>query len=99
MSHDADIYIAWEKEPMTNSSELTTDTLPETIDLHDHPKTTVENLSEVVVAQAGENRQLKAENRILWDLLLFDLSEVTTYEPDDSSRLVAGVRAPHQNGA
>jgi hypothetical protein len=83
---------------MTNSSEITTNKLVETVDLHDHVKTTSENLSEVVAAQAGENRQLTAENRILWDLLLFDLSEVTTYEVDDSSTLVAGVGTPHQNG-
>ena len=68
MFHDADIYIAREKERMTNSSEITTDKLAETVDLHDHPKTTIEGLSEVVAAQAGENRRLKAENRILWDL-------------------------------
>ena len=84
---------------MTNSSEITTDKLAETVDLHDHPKTRIENLSEVVAAQAGENRQLKAENRILWDLLLFDLSEVTMHEGDDSSALLAGVGTPHHNGA
>ena len=83
---------------MTNSSEFATDRLVEAVDLHDHPQTTIENLSEVVAAQAGENRQLRAENRILWDLLLFDLSEVTMYEGDDSSTLVAGVGASHQNG-
>jgi hypothetical protein len=71
----------------------------ETVDLHDHPKTTIEYLSEVVAAQTGENRQLKAENCILWDLLLFDLSEVTMYDGDDSSTLVAGVGALQQNGA
>jgi hypothetical protein len=84
---------------MPNSSEITTDKRAETVDLHDHPKTRVEHLSEVAAAQAGENRQLKAENRILWDLLLFDLTQVTMYEVDDSSTLVAGVGPPHQNGA
>jgi hypothetical protein len=84
---------------MTNYSEITTDRLAETVAPHDHPKTTIENLSEVVATQAGENRQLTAENRILWDLLLFDLSEVLMYELDDSSTLVSGVGAPHQNGA
>jgi hypothetical protein len=84
---------------MTNSSEITTGKLGGTVDLHDHPKTRIEHLSEVVAAQAGENRQLKAENRILWDLLLFDLSEATMYEADDGSTLVAGAGPPHQNGA
>jgi hypothetical protein len=84
---------------MTTSSEITTDKLAETVDLPNRPKKGIEQLSEVVIAQAGENRQLKAENRILWDLLLFDLSEVTVYEGDDSSTLVAGMGAPHQNGA
>jgi hypothetical protein len=84
---------------MTTSSEITTDKLAETVDLPNRPKKGIEQLSEVLIAQAGENRQLKAENRILWDLLLFDLSEVTVSEGDDSSTLVAGMGAPHQNGA
>jgi hypothetical protein len=63
------IYLC-QREQMSSSSEITTDKLAEAVDLHDHPKTTIENLSEVFAAQAGENRRLTAENRILWDLLL-----------------------------
>jgi hypothetical protein len=84
---------------MTNYSEITTDRLAETVAPHDHPKTTIENVSEVVASQADENRRLTVENRILWDLFLFDLSEVSMYEVDDSSTSVSGVGAPHQNGA
>jgi hypothetical protein len=78
---------------MTNYFEITTDRLAETDVPHDHPKTTIENVPEVVASQAYENRRLTAENRILWDLLLFDLPEVEMYEPDDSSTLVEGVAA------
>jgi hypothetical protein len=84
---------------MTNYSEITTDRLAETVAPHDHPKTTVENVSEVVPSQADENQRLTAENRILWDLLLFDLPEVEMYETDDSSTLVEVVGTPRQNCA
>jgi hypothetical protein len=84
---------------MTNYSEITTDRLAETVAPHDHPKARIENVSEVVASQADENRRLTAENRILWDLLLFDLPEVEMYETDDSSMLVEGVGTPRQNGA
>ena len=84
---------------MTNYFEITTDRHAETVAPHDHPKTTIENVPEVVASQAYENRRLTAENRILWDLLLFDLPEVEMYEPDDSSTLVEGVGASRQNGA
>jgi len=65
---------------MTNSSEITTDRLAEFVAPHDHPENKIENLSEVIATQAGENRRLTAENRILWDLLLLDLPEVEKYE-------------------
>jgi hypothetical protein len=84
-----------EEEQMTNYSEITTDRFAETVAPHDHPKTTIENVSEVVASQADENRRLTVENRILWDLLLFDLPEVEMYETDDNSTLVAGVEGPH----
>jgi hypothetical protein len=83
---------------MTKYSEITTDKLAETVAPHDYPKTTIENVPEVVASQAYENRRLTAENRILWDLLLFDLPEVETYETDDSSTLVEGVGTSRQNG-
>jgi hypothetical protein len=37
---------------------------------------TVEDLGELLAAQTSENHRLIAENRILWDLLLFDLPGV-----------------------
>jgi hypothetical protein len=75
MSHDADIYIYYgERERMTTSSEITTDKLAEIVHLHDHPEKRIEYLSEVVAAQAAQNRRLTAESRILWDLLSFELS-------------------------
>ena len=49
---------------MTNSSEITTNTC-RNFDLHDHPKTRIVHLSEVVAAQAGENRRPTAEPHIL----------------------------------
>jgi hypothetical protein len=83
---------------MTNHSEITTDRLAENV-ARNYPKTTIENVSEVVASQADENRRLTAENRILWDLLLFDLPEVEMYETDDSSTLVEGVGTPRHNCA
>jgi hypothetical protein len=81
MSHHVDIYIYhWEEEEMTDYSEITTDRLAETVAPHDHPKIRIENVSELVASQADENRRLTAENRILWDLLLFDLPEVKMHE-------------------
>ncbi len=65
---------------MTNS-EITTDRLAQIVALRKPPKTTIENLSEVVATQADENRRLAVENRILWDLLLFEVPEVEKYDP------------------
>jgi hypothetical protein len=81
---------------MTDFSEISTARLAETVALHDHPKTAIEGLSELVATQAGEKRRLTAENRILWDLLLFDLPKVEKYEGDDSSTFDERGRAPHQ---
>jgi hypothetical protein len=84
---------------MTNYSEIITDRLAETVASHDHPKATIEDLSEVVATQAAENRQLNAENRILWDLLLFDRPDAERFEVDDSSKLEETVGTSHKSKA
>jgi CheY-like chemotaxis protein len=57
---------------MTNSSMTTTDSLAKVVSAQDMSEITIERLSERLSAQIDENRRLIVENRILWDLLLFD---------------------------
>jgi hypothetical protein len=38
----------------------------------DSSEATIKDLAEKLAAQSGENQRLMFENRILWDLLLFD---------------------------
>jgi F0F1-type ATP synthase delta subunit len=57
---------------MTNSSMTTTDSLAKVVSTQELSEITIERLSEKLSAQIDENRRLIVENRILWDLVLFD---------------------------
>jgi hypothetical protein len=51
--------------------------------------TTTDSPAKIVAQQIEERRRLIAENRILWDLLLFDMPDIETYEADIRSKKVS----------
>jgi hypothetical protein len=57
---------------MTNSSMTTTDSLATVGSTQELSEITIQKLSEKLSSQIDENRRLIVENRILWDLVLFD---------------------------
>jgi hypothetical protein len=57
---------------MSTLSMTTSNSLAEAVATQDLPEATVKHLAERLAAQTGENQRLIVENRILWDLLLFD---------------------------
>jgi hypothetical protein len=55
----------------------------------DFSNTTTDSPTTIVAKQIGESRRLIAENRILWDLLLFDMPDIETSAVDIRSKKVS----------
>ena len=55
----------------------------------DFSNTTTDSPTTIVAKQIGESRRLIAENRILWDLLLFDMPDIETSAVDIRSKNVS----------
>jgi hypothetical protein len=57
---------------MSTLSMTTSNSLAKIVATQGLSETTIKDLAEQLAAQTGENQRLIIENRILWDLLLFD---------------------------
>jgi hypothetical protein len=57
---------------MSTLSMATSNSLAKLVATQDLSEATIKDLTEQLAAQTGENQRLIIENRILWDLLLFD---------------------------
>jgi hypothetical protein len=57
---------------MSTVSMTTSNSLAKIVATQGLSEATIKDLAEQLAAQTGENRRLIIENRILWDLLLFD---------------------------
>jgi hypothetical protein len=57
---------------MSTLSMTTSNSLAKIVATQGLSEATIKDLAEQLAAQTGENQRLTVENRILWDLLLFD---------------------------
>jgi hypothetical protein len=57
---------------MSTLSMTTSNSLAKIVATQGLSEATIKDLAEQLAAQIGENQRLIIENRILWDLLLFD---------------------------
>jgi hypothetical protein len=65
-------YISQGEQHMNTHPLTTSNSRAKIVAAQDSSEATIKDLAEKLAAQSGENQRLMFENRILWDLLLFD---------------------------